>query len=228
MRPTGATPAPSLRLLVGLCATPALAFFSARISPSSTCTQCAARTFASKRPCFLTQGTTGMPLSAPRVVHLQRRLRQMDVERHVELDGELRARAQDLRRAGVGRVRRRRRDDQRMAVPPLDEVARAGQRVLVARRVGRREAQHRLRAERAHAGRGRGFGDRLLEVVHVGEAGHAGPDHLGAAEPRAEPDEVGADERPLDRHHVAHQPDVEPQIVGEAAQQRHRRRACAR
>ena len=69
---------------------------------------------------------------------------------------------------------------------------------------------------------GRRLGDRLLEVVHVGEAGHAGPDHLGAAEPRAEPDEVGADELALDRHHVAHQPDVEPQIVGEPAQQRHR------
>ena len=96
------------------------------------------------------------------------------------------------------------------------------QRLLVARRVGRREAKHRLRAQRAHAGRRRGFRDRVLEVVHVGEAGHAGPDHLGAAEPRAEPDEVGTDERPLDRHHVAHQPDVEPQVVGEAAQQRHR------
>ena len=35
--------------------------------------------------------------------------------------------------------------------------------------------------------------------------------------------EVGADELPLDRHHVAHQPDVEAQIVGQAAQQRHRR-----
>ena len=35
-------------------------------------------------------------------------------------------------------------------------------------------------------------------------------------------DELGADELALDRHHVAHQPDVEPQIVGEPAQQRHR------
>ena len=39
---------------------------------------------------------------------------------------------------------------------------------------------------------------------------------------RAEPDELGADELALDRHHVAHQPDVEPQVVGESAQQRHR------
>src|SRR6185436_1018656 len=89
IRAAGATPAPSLRLLVGLWATPALAPFNARISPSSTCTQCAAR-----------------------VVHFLRGLGEVDVQRHVELDGELRALAEDLRRAGVGRVRRRRRHDQ--------------------------------------------------------------------------------------------------------------------
>ena len=33
----------------------------ARISPSSTCTQCAASTFAPNSPCFLTYGTTGIP-----------------------------------------------------------------------------------------------------------------------------------------------------------------------
>ena len=50
------------------------------------------------------------------------------------------------------------------------------------------------------------------------------PDRIISAQPSRVPsrDEVGADERPLDRHHVAHQPDVEPQVVGEAAQQRHR------
>ena len=145
------------------------------------------------------------------------------MQRHVELGGQLRARAQDFRRAGVGRVRRRRRDDQRMAAPALDEVARARERVLVARRVGRREAEHRLPAQRAHAGVGRRLRDRILEVVHVGEAGDAGSDHLRAAELRTERDEVGVHELALDRHHVAHQPDVEAQIVGEPAQERHRR-----
>ena len=154
---------------------------------------------------------------------LERRFGEVDVQRHVELGGQLRARAQDFRRAGVGRVRRRRRDDQRMAAPALDEVARARERVLVARRVGRREAEHRLPAQRAHAGVGRRLRDRILEVVHVGEGGDAGPDHLGAGELGAERDEVGAHEFALDRHHVAHQPDVEAQIVGEPAQERHRR-----
>ena len=35
--------------------------------------------------------------------------------------------------------------------------------------------------------------------------------------------ELGRDELALDRHHVAHQPDVQAQVVGQAAQQRHRR-----
>ena len=51
------------------------------------------------------------------------------------------------------------------------------------------------------------------------------PDRIISAQARLVPsrDEIGADELALDRHHVAHQPDVEPQVVGEAAQQRHRR-----
>ena len=50
------------------------------------------------------------------------------------------------------------------------------------------------------------------------------PERIISAQPSRVPsrDEVGADELALDRHHVAHQPDVEAQIVGEAAQQRHR------
>ena len=39
----------------------------------------------------------------------------------------------------------------------------------------------------------------------------------------AERDEIRADELALDRHHVAHEPDVEAQVVGQTAQQRHRR-----
>ena len=164
-----------------------------------------------------------MPCSRRRLLDLERRLGQVGVQRHVELAGQLGARPEDLLGARVRRVRRDRRNDQRMPLPAGDELARARQRVLEARGVGRRELEHRLRAQRAQAGRRRGFGDRFLEVVHVGEAGRARPDHLRAGERRAERDEIGPDERPLDRHHVAHQPDVEAEIVGEPAQQRHRR-----
>ena len=38
-------------------------FFSVRISPSSTWTQCAASTLAPNNPCFRTHGTMGMPLT---------------------------------------------------------------------------------------------------------------------------------------------------------------------
>jgi len=67
IRVTGAMPDASLRLLVGLCATPALASFSVRISPSSMCTQWAAMTLASNSRCFLIQGTTGIPCSRRQV-----------------------------------------------------------------------------------------------------------------------------------------------------------------
>jgi hypothetical protein len=60
---TGATPDASFRLLVGLWATPAPAFFSVRISPSSMWTQWAANSFASSRLCRLAHGMTGIPFS---------------------------------------------------------------------------------------------------------------------------------------------------------------------
>ncbi len=65
-------------------------------------------------------------------------------------------------------------------------------------------------------------GDRLFEVIHVGEAGRAGSNHLGAREACAERHEVRPHELAFDGHHVAHQPDVESEVVGHAAQQRHR------
>ena len=50
------------------------------------------------------------------------------------------------------------------------------------------------------------------------------PERIISAQPSSVPSahEIGRHELALDRHHVAHQPDVEPKIVGETAQQRHR------
>ena len=204
-------------------------FFSARISPSSTWTQCAASTLASNSPCFLHPRHDRHAVDAARVLHFEQRLGEM----RCAAARRTRRRAR-RRRAGFPACRCR----ARAAPGPgtisgwprhrCDELARARQRVLEARRVGRRKSQHRLRAQRAHAGVGGRLGDRILEVIHVGEAGHAGANHLGAAELRAEPHELRADELALDRHHVAHQPDVEPQIVGEPAQAASSARACAR
>ena len=134
-----------------------------------------------EEPLLLHPGHHRHAVLLARVVHLLQRFGEMDVQRHVELRRELGARAQDFGRARVRRVRRGRRDDQRVVAPALDEVARTRQRVLEARRVRRGKAEHRLRAQRAHAGCRRGLGHRFLEVVHVGEAGDARSDHLGAA-----------------------------------------------
>ena len=124
----------------------------------------------------------GHAVDAARVLDFEQRFGEVRQQRHVELGGQVGAGPQDLRRAGVRRVRRRGGHDQRMRVPARDEAAGAGERVLVAGRVGRRKSQNRLTAERPQAGVGRRFGDGLLEVVHVGEARHARADHLRAAE----------------------------------------------
>ncbi len=70
-------------------------------------------------------------------------------------------------------------------------------------------------------GRSGGFGDILLEVVHIVEGGHAAADQFRAGNGCAEPHEVGRNVLALDGHHVAHQPDIEAQVVGQAAQERH-------
>ena len=220
---TGAMPDPSFRLLDGLWATPAPAFFK-RAHLALVHVDAMRREHARvEQPLLRHPRHHRHAVLAPRLLHLERGFREMRVERDAELDGQLRAGAQDFDRARVRSMRRGRGDDQRVPFPARDEVARAGERILEARRIRRRKLEHRLRAEGAHAGGGRGFGHGLLEVVHVGEARSARADHLGAREPGAERDELRRHELALDRHHVAHQPDVEPQIVREAAQERHRR-----
>ena len=61
---TGAAPEASLRLDEGQWTTPALWWCKVCISPSSMCTQWAAKTLASKRLFFFTYGITGIPFSA--------------------------------------------------------------------------------------------------------------------------------------------------------------------
>ena len=53
------------------------------------------------------------------------------------------------------------------------------------------EFQHRLRADGAHPGLGGGFGDIFFKVIHIGEAGDAAADHLGAGQQRAQADKIG-------------------------------------
>ena len=127
-----------------------------------------------------------------RALDLERRFRQMRVQRHVEFGRQLGTRAKDFGGAGVGRMRGDGGHDQRMPLPFRDESARHRERVLVAGRIGRRKFQDGLRAERADPCGGRRLGDGGFEVIHVGEAGRPRANHLGARQPGAERDEIGA------------------------------------
>ena len=151
-------------------------------------------------------------------------LGQVDVQGHIELDGQGGAGAQDLGGAGVGRVRRDRGHDQRVVLSSLQELARRGQRLLVGGGVRRREFQHGLAATPPRMPASAvAWATLILEVVHVGEAGDAGADHLGAGQLGAQAHEIRRDELALHRHHVAQQPHVQAQVVGQAAQQGHGR-----
>jgi hypothetical protein len=81
-----------------------------------------------EQPLLLDPGDDRHPVGLPGLLRLEERLRQVRVQRHVVLRGELRAGAQDLRRAGVRRVRGRPGQDERMPLPPLDERRGAGEK----------------------------------------------------------------------------------------------------
>jgi hypothetical protein len=57
--------------------------------------------------------------------------------------------------------------------------------------------------------------------VHVVEGRHAAADEFGAGDGGAQPDELARGELPLDGPHITLKPDVEAQVVGDAAQQGH-------
>ena len=159
----------------------------------------------------------------PAVAHLQGGLGQVDLQGRIELSRQVRAGAQDLRGAGERRMRRDRRHDQRMTLPGLQERAGHLQRLLERRGVRRGELEHGLAQHPAQPRLGRGAGHAVLEVVHVGETGDAGADHLGAGQLGAQVHEFGGNELALHRHHIAEQPHVQAQVVSQAAQQGHRR-----
>ena len=96
------------------------------------------------------------------------------------------------------------------------------QALVIALGVGGGPLHDRLGAHRPHPRLGCCLGNHVLVIVHVGKAGYAGADHLGARQQRPPPAELGADKLALHRQHIAKQPHVEPQVVGQPAQQAHR------
>jgi len=124
-------------------------------------------------------------------------------------------------------VRRERERELRRVLP---RVARSETQREVGVRIGRvrgREVEHRHADQRADAGVVVGARRRVRVEVHVVAAGDAAAQHLGAREQRAVVDEFGRHEPALARPDVLLEPGLQRHVVGDAAQQCHRRvRVC--
>ncbi len=118
-------------------------------------------------------------------------------------------------------MRRDGRNDQGVVFPSPDEIPRLGERILVRFGIGRGVLHDGLATHRAEARPGRCLGHVFLKIVHVIEGGHAASDQLGAGNRGSQLDELRRHVLALNGHHVAHQPNVQPQVICEAAQQHH-------
>ncbi len=146
----------------------------------------------------------------------------VQVHRHVEL---VREHAHALEVGVADRIRCVRRErgvDQRIAAPLIMDLARAVEIFVAGLGPGGREIDHRQADPRAEAvalvDRGLHIGE---EVVFVGTGG-AAAQHLGDRQGGTVGDELRADHRRFHRPDVLLQPLHERQIIGDAAQQRHR------
>ena len=107
-------------------------------------------------------------------------LGEVDDQRHVLVAGQPRRFDEVLGRDRVRRMRRDRRRDPGMLLPPLDESFRRRRRRREALEIGGREIDQRLSEDGPQAAVGGLLGDRVLEVVHVDERRRAAAQHLPA------------------------------------------------
>src|SRR3546814_188324 len=151
-----------------------------------------------------------------------RGLVQVQVHRHVQLVGQ-HADALEVRVVDrVRRVRRERGGDQRIVAPLVVDLAGLVEILVVALRPRGGEVDHRQPDARAEAVALVDGGLHVGEEVVLVDAGGAAAEHLRDRQGDAVGDEVRADHRALDRPDVLLQPDLQRQVVGDAAQQRHR------
>ena len=122
---------------------------------------------------------------------------------------------------GVRRVGGDCRNDEGVVFPAGDEVTGIFQPFFVRAGIGRGEFEDGFPSQGAQPGLGGGFGDFLFKVVHVGKGRDARADEFRGGDLSAEVNEFRRDEFAFHRHDVAQQPDIQPQVVGEAAQQCH-------
>ena len=123
----------------------------------------------------------------------------------------------------VRRVRRQREGEPRL----VDELVADGEPLLQVAvrvgRVGRREVEHRQTEHRPHSGGEQRPRGGVGKEVHVVAAGDAAAQHLGGGEARAVEDEVRRGETAFARPDVLLEPHRQRHVVGDAAEQRHRR-----
>ncbi len=91
--------------------------------------------------------------------------------------------------------------------------------------IRRREIGERLAHHPAHSGLGQRAAHLGLEIIHVGHAGHAAPDHLERGKTAANPHHAGVDTLPLQRQDIAVEPVIH--ILAQTPEQGHRHMAMA-
>ena len=147
----------------------------------------------------------------------------VDQKRRVVLVGQSAAGAQRLFGVGIQRVRRDGGNDQRIVAEALEEPFGEFQRIGGSLVIRGREADDGFADHAAHPGLFSGLGDNVLEVVHIGVRGRAAEQHFEAGQSRAPADEIGRDVLLLGGENVFLEPILQTQIVGDSAEQRHRR-----
>ena len=157
------------------------------------------------------------------IVVLLARFGHVDHQRDRVLVGESATSLQRLGRVRVERVRRHGGRHQRIVSIALDVALGPCQRVFGSLRVGNGKADDRFAKHAAHARLLRGFGDTILEVIHVGEGSGAREHHFEAGQARAPENEIGGDVAGFGGKDVMLKPVLQSEVVGDAAKQGHGR-----
>ncbi|MNY06563.1 hypothetical protein D3C86_1393250 [compost metagenome] len=157
------------------------------------------------------------------LLHLVGGLVHVHVDAGVELLGQHAHPLQAVVADRVGGVRAEGDLDARVVAQVAEQFEAVAQRLVGVVGAGHREVQHRNGDLRAHAAAMGHLAGDLREEVHVGEGGDAALDLLGDGQCGAVADEVLAHPLGLGRPDVLLQPGHQRQVVGQAAEQAHRR-----
>ncbi len=113
--------------------------------------------------------------------------------------------------------------NQRIVLEMSDEFFGIGEGFGGSFRVSDGKSDNGFSENAADAGLLCGLGHHFLEVVHIGEGGGAGEQHYEGCEAGAPADEIGRNVFGFGGYDVVLQPVLQFQIVGNAAEKRHRR-----